>query len=467
MSSHKQDAIILVESSNSFKARVEEFLTTVLGAKEKEKDIFRNELVRLILTIQVGAGANTLTNLAKDYNFFDDFKYFKKIYLDKSAYIHRTLWREIYYFIQNKSFKNDIPVLREDVFYCISYLQDSDIEKIILAEINHEVNASLDMSDPEFKTGLNKKRSLRAYAKSKTGSLKYLSKYDPAMTQQDFEQDIIEEALRINNIYNKSSGKNLSSSDKMEDAISKYIETGLNNYVNQVKDYWRSGIRSRVSSTHHNLYQKRENLKKAIETEKDEKKLAKLNRELKLVELEIKEGSSDYFSVLVPLVRTNESENREIDAQELDHEIIDDSTIEDKMWVKELLEDLPPRIARCVSIIMGAYDEDFMIWAKTKSVKKYNLDILEHLFKASMEFCKVTKNELRNNTVIVRALANSPATKKFFGQDKDDVLIQNITTKKVYSAKLEDARDDGTKIYNINSQSKYVDTNFDKKWRLV
>lgn len=463
----KHESTILMDSKTSFKSRLEEFLLSIF-IPEEIKNKVRREVVKLVLTIQQEMGANVLTRISREHNFFEDFKFFKNIYIDKSAYLHRTLWREIIFFIQEKNYKTKNPVLEQDILYAIKFLHDEDIEKIVTMKINHDLNVSLDLNTTEFMTGKTTKRDLNSYTKSKIGSLKFLSRYDPAISKEDFQQDIVEELLRVNNIYNKSSGKNLSATDNVENAIQKYIETSLNNKVNQIKDYWGSGIRNRVSSTHSALYNRKESLEKQIRVEEEPAKLEKLESQLKAVNIEIKYGKSDYFSVLVPLVRTNESENREVDAQEVDPSIIVDDTNEEKIWAKDLIDDLPPRISRCVSILMGNYDEEFLLWVKG-STKRYNLDILDNMFKAAMEYCKVTRNELRNNAVIIQALHNSPSTQKFFGQKDSDILVQNLTTKKVYAAKVEDTRSDGSLIFSVVSgkDSKIIDTGFDKRWRKV
>lgn len=499
------EALILMDRATSFKTRLENFLSSI-SVTEEIKSQIRRETVKLILTIQNEMGANFLTRISREHEFFEDFKFFKNMYLDKSAYLHRTLWREIVYFVQETKYKNEklrleiekqikeeierssietksaklekleqkldtIKVLEDDILYAIKHLHDDDIEKIILMKINHELNVSLDLQNTEFTTGKTTKRDLNAYTKSKTNTLKYLSRYDPGVSKEDFQQDIAEELLRVNNIYNKSSGKNLSSDDDVDTAIKKYIETSLNNKVNQIKDYWGSGIRNRVSSTHSSLYNRKESLEKQIKSEADPEKLRKLQFQLKAVEIEIKEGKSDYYSVVVPLVRTNESENREVDAQEVDPTIIMDENSEDKIWAKDLIDDLPPRLSRCVNILMGNYDEGFITWAKVSSTKKYNLEILDHMFKAAMEYCKVTKNELRNNATIVQALVTAPATKKYFNQKDSDILVQNLITKKIYTARVEDTRSDGSLILSVISgkDAKLLDTSydFDKKWKLV
>ncbi len=337
-------------------------------------------------------------------------------------------------------------------------------------KINYNLNASLDLNN--FSTGKTVKRNLQTYAKSKTSSLKFLTKYDPGMERGDFQQDIIEELVRVNNAYNKSSGKNLSSEDAIETALQKYIETSLNNKVNQIKDYWGSGIRNRVSSTHASLYSMKETLEKKIKAlEFGSPEHTKALASLELVKMTLKEGKSDYYSVVVPLVRTNESENREVDAQEVDPSIITDDNSEDGFWTSSLIEDLTPKISKCVNIIIGNYDSGFIEWSKT-SKKKYNLDIFDHLSKAAMEYCKVTKNELRNNPTLIRALQTAPATKKFFKITEDSVLVQNLLTKKVYTAQIEDTRQDGSIIFTLESgkENKMFDTNdisFHKKWKIV
>lgn len=474
MTTQLHEALLTITAENCFQVRLEGFLKDLL-VEEKVKTEIRREVVKLMLTIQKGMGANKLTAISREHDFFDDFKFFKKQYLDVSAYMHRVLWREIVYFIKEQNYRIKHEALNSDILYAIKFLHNDDIERIMLLKINYNLNASLDLNN--FSTGKVVKRNLQAYAKSKTGSLKYLTKYDAGNTKDDFNQDIIEELVRVNNAYNKSSGKNLSSEDNIENAIQKYLETSLNNKVNQIKDYWGSNIRSRVSSTHSDLYKSKETLEKKLKTfEVGSPDHKKTEMALLAVKRELKEGSSDYYSVVVPLVRTNESENREVDAQEVDPTIITDDNSEDTYWSKKLLDDLEqqditPRISKCVNILLGNYDSGFIEWSKT-SKKKYNLDILDHLSKAAMEYCKVTKNELRNNPTLIRALQTAPATRKHFKMEESSLLVQNLTTKKIYTARVEDTRTDGSMIFKIdsNKDDKYFDTNdiaFDKKWKIV
>jgi hypothetical protein len=472
----------IISEKLCFQNRIEDFLATiniqddviykredgktkVTGAQIKAE--FRTETVRLALTIQNKMGATILRALSREFDFFEEFTHFKKQYLDMSAYIHKTLWRDVIYFIQMKDFRNNDAILNKDIMYCVKHLTDSDIEKIINMQINHSLNASLEIDVSNFTTGKTTQRGLYEYVESKAATLKFLSKYDFGNDQEDFVHDLMEEMIRVNNGYNKSSGKNLNAGTSVDNSIKQYIETALNNKVNQVKDYWSSDVRRRVTSTHSPLYRRRGNLRKILKKETDLTKIAEINKEIGEINEKLRTGSHDYYSTVTPLVRTNESENREVDAQEIDPSTIEEVDTEEELWAHDLILDLTPRISRCVGILMGTYDEEFTVW--TTKQKKYNLDMLDHHFKAAMEFCNVTKEELKSNPVILQALSTAPSTRKSVFQKNADILVQNLTTKKIHPAKLEDTRDDGSIIFRlVNAKDqKDIDTNYDKKWKLI
>lgn len=451
---------------NTFKHRIEEFLSELNLSKKVEND-FIKEVIRLILTIQKNMGATNLRAFSRKHEFFEDFTTFKKQYIDVSSYLQQTLWREIVYFIQNKDFKEkDNNNLNHDILYCINKLDDEDIEKILNMEINHNLNATLDMD--EFTTGQKVKRDLQTYAKSKASTLKFLSKFDHGISPDDHTQDIIEEVLRVNNIYNKSSGKNLSGEEDIDTNIKRYIETALNNKVNQIKDYWGSDIRRRVTSTHSHHFRRRNNLKKLIKKETCEKKIKEYNNEIEEINEKLRKDSHDYYSTVTPLVRTNESENREVDAQEIDLSTIEEYNFEDDYWEKDLILDLPPRLSRCVNIILGNYDEEFLKWLKLDG-KKYKVDILDQHFKAAMDFCKVNKKELRANPVILQALSTCSNARGTIYKRDANIMVRSIATNKIHAARLDDTREDGSMIFTLVEAKKprVIDTGFDKKWKFI
>ena len=94
---------------------------------------------------------------------------------------------------------------------------------------------------------------------------------------------------------------------------------------------------------------------------------------------------------------------------------------------------------------------------------------LNQYFKAAMEFCGVTKEELRSNPVIIQALSTAPATRRSVYVKGADVMVQNTQTMKIHPAKLEDEREDGTIIFRLTTvkNSKEIDSAFDKKWKLI
>lgn len=460
-----------VTATTSFQHNLESFVST-LAISDKGKNDVRREVVKLILTIQDKMGATVLRTMMRDiegFDYFEDFVHWKKMYLDVSAYIQRVLWREVVYFIQKKDFQGNNPQTNKDVMYCIKCLHDEDIQKVVEMKINHNLNAALDLSADSFTTGKTTQRDLYSYVRSKAQTLKYLSKYDFGIEPEDFVQEVVEELVRVNNIYNRSSGKNLDASVKLDSAIKAYIETALNNKINQVKDYWSSDSRRRVTSTHAAEYRKRANLRKLLKKEVDLEKIEKIKGELAKLEEFLRTKNHDYYSVVTPLVRNNESEDREVDAQEINPAIIIPNTTDDDIWSNDLIIDLPKRVSRCVSIIIGNHDDEFYNWVKERGMNQVIEKDLNRYFKAAMEFCGVTKEELRSNPVIIQALSTAPATRRSVYVKGADVMVQNTQTMKIHPAKLEDEREDGTIIFRLTTvkNSKEIDSAFDKKWKLI
>ncbi len=458
-------------SSASFQQNLESFVES-LNISEKGKASFRREVVKLVLTIQDKMGATVLRTMMKDiegHDYLEDFVFWKKQYLDVSAYVQRVLWREVVYFIQKKDFQGNDPQTNKDVMYCIRWLADKDIQKIVEMKINHNLNAALDLNADSFTTGKTTQRDLYAYVRSKAQTLKYLSKYDYGIEPEDFVQEVVEELIRVNNIYNRSSGKNLDESVKIDSAIKAYVEVALNNKINQVKDYWSSDSRRRVTSTHAAEYRKRANLRKALKKEVDLEKIAKINKELGELEEFLRTKNHDYYSVVTPLVRNNESEDREVDAQEINPNIIIPNTTDEDIWSNDLILDLPQRVSRCVSIILGNHDDEFYNWIKDNGMSAEVEKDLNRYFKAAMDFCGVERDELRSNPVIIQALSTAPATKKSVYVKGADVMVQNVQTMKIHPAKLEDEREDGTIIFKLTAvkSSREIDSAFDKKWKLI
>ena len=455
----------------SFQQNLEGFVST-LAISEKGKANFRREVIKLVLTIQDKMGATVLRTMMKDiegHDYLEDFVHWKKQYLDVSAYVQRVLWREVVYFIQKQDFQGNDPQTNKDVMYCIRWLADKDIQKVVEMKINHNLNAALDLSADSFTTGKTTQRDLYAYVRSKAQTLKYLSKYDYGLEPEDFVQEVVEELIRVNNIYNRSSGKNLDATVKLDSAIKAYIETALNNKINQVKDYWSSDSRRRVTSTHAAEYRKRSNLRKALKKETDLDKIAKIRVELGQLEEFLRTKNHDYYSVVTPLVRNNESEDREVDAQEINPSIIIPNTTDEDIWSNDLIIDLPQRISRCVSIILGNHDEEFYNWIKDNGMSAEVEKDLNRYFKAAMDFCGVDREELRSNPVIIQALSTAPATKKSVYVKGADIMVQNTQTMKIHPAKIEDEREDGTIIFRLTAvkNSKEIDSAFDKKWKLI
>lgn len=471
--------------SLSFQKQLEDFIDSVSDyvlAENKNQALieFKREVIRYILKIQKGMGSTAIKSMAHRNNFIDDWVFFKQMYLDMSFYVNRRLWKAIVIYVKDLEEDQD-EMITADVNYCISQLTTEDIEKIKDKKVNTDCNLDhIDMS--KFETGKRKKRTLPEYFASKTGSLKFLATYDPAMEQEDFEQDLAVEFFRVANYYEQSAGSKLKEEKKnnipVEERFMKYAETALNNKVLNLKEHWSCESRRRVSTTDNKLYRLQAKLKKDISKDPSNDKL---KRELEKVKAKLRTSNGDYFSTVTPLVRGEDGEFRELDAREigtpLTKAVNPMGETEDTMWINQILTDLPSKVADFVNIICFDGNEEFERWfdnwAKGKKVK-YNTNNFDHRVKGAFEYCGVTRDELKKCDQLLKFLERKKkGTWDHFFKDKNkspnQILVKHRDTNKIVRAFLKDDRDDGSCIFSV-TDPKYkgeYDTAYDNEWKVV
>lgn len=271
--------------SKSFSERVSTFVSS-LNLDNQHSEKLTLEIIRFVLQIQRGAHSSDLRRLTFRLDCFDDFNYFKTQYLDVSAYIHRKLWVAVVNKIKNNHIPKD-DMLKNDVDFCLSYINnEEDINRVKQIEIKEELNVD-DLDLATMKTGKTNKRDFPTYVKSKSYTLSYITDYDPGMTKEDLEQDLLCEAVRVFNAYPRSKCKNIERAREVpkDVRVQRYEETALNNKVMNIKEYHSCESRRRVATTSSALYKEKQKKKKLLNKDPEAAEflvpIKKLERQMK------------------------------------------------------------------------------------------------------------------------------------------------------------------------------------------
>lgn len=407
---------MLPNENNCFRRRVEKFVDSVtfFVREEKDKNELIDEVVRLMLKIQKGTGSVLICKIAFQLNILEEFKYFKVNYLDVSSYIHRCLWIEVVKFLKNKT-QHESAVVRSDVEFMVSRLNQSDIEKLM----NITINESLSIDSIDFTTlmiGQNKKRSIQDHAKSKIYTLRFLAENDPGLSMEDFEQDLVCEFFRVANQYPRSKCKNVerSGDDDLETRIQKYTETALNYKIDNIKEFFSCDSRKRVIASDSHLYKQKAKIKRLI---KNSDNCESLLKELAEIETKIRTSNADYMSVVSPLVSQSDSEYRILDVTDEttteesgqtyyaeDNSLICDN--QTKMWIDQICNRVDKPYADFVRIVVGETHEDFDKWVKLHDMP---IATFESLVKSARKFCNISKKQLEDNGVLLEILEDARA----------------------------------------------------------
>lgn len=486
----------------SFQVRVEQLVSEIsfFVQKESDRQELVTEIIRLVLGIQTGMGSTSLRRIAFRNNILDDFTFFKNQYLDVSHYLHRLLWKAMVRSVQQGENYTDnqlrldiraclekkvpldkqiagqktVPldevtlahtaaILRADVAFCLRNLKDKDLTKIRELTINEELNIdSIDMAN--FTTGKIKPKDLQTYVKTKSYTLTFLSEYDPGFTPDDFDQDLLCESIRVANVYGRSKCKNLHRELLDEDKqpqkmtsidirLQKYMETALNNKVDNLKEYYTCDNRRRVSTTDSELYKEKNKIKKLLQknptyhankekvqelrkmigiVKKNVEKrngfkrdLAELEAKMCLdsgykelkermdkVDNDLRHSNGDYYSMVTPLVRHDEGEDRVIDvADETQGEQKDgehllyhsEKTFDERLWLDGICEDVPRNIALFVRIVIGDFSPEFETWSQEHGIDTSHFDAMVN---GAKRYCNVTKSQLMDNQALIKALTD-------------------------------------------------------------
>jgi len=404
-------------NEESFKHRIGEFLAT-LPIADDDRTACEIEIVRLVLQIQNGSGSATIRKNTFALGVLEEFTYFKNHYLDFSQYLNRVLWVLVPEFIREKEIHSNNHVA-DDIEYCLSVVMSpsnakssEDLAKLSKKQVNSAFNVDFMTIDENWTTGRKTRRSLSAYVKSKVGTVKFLWDYDLAFEQEDFEQELIVEILRVFNTYPKSKGTNAGLDDNSESSIRNriemYIEMAINNKVNNLKEYYTCDNRQRVSNSHSALYKEKKKIKKLITKaakeiadmsiatlsppvcqelatrEEKEGALAALRQSEVDLGAKIKNTETDYRSIVTPMVNRDESgeeSTMELNGEEVGFNVGPTSpysphSIENSVWTNKVVERLridgEEKIARFVEIIVHEHDPAFDAWADQEGVNTNN-----------------------------------------------------------------------------------------------
>lgn len=401
---------LLHPAFRSFKFRVEGFINSV-NLDDKNREDIVHEIVKLVMQIQEGMGSNTLRRKTFRLDILDDFTLFKNQYLDMSFHVHRRLWKAVIKAVNEGIFPEvENKALKEDVDFCIEHLNAADLKRVQGLSVNEHLNVdSIDID--KFETGEKKRKDLTTNSKSKVHSLRFLCDYDSSFELHDFVQDLTVESVRVINSYGRSRGKKLEGENgNVQLRVEKYVETALNNKVMNIKEFHTCENRRRVTTTHAPLYKERTKLKKLI---KENPGKVELPDRLKDVEKALKNTESDYYSVVTPLVKSEDGEDRVIEVADTREDDICKTVnkeftinthkgVEDSMFLEDIILGLPQRFSTFVKIIIGFSVPEFETWASKEGINITNPDSLS---KGAKKFCKVTTQELRSHPVLREALA--------------------------------------------------------------
>jgi len=244
----------------SFATRLNKFAAEC-KLSEEDAHSLKAEVIRYVLKLLSRKGTLSIRAFAKKHNFLGEFTHFRDQYLSISQYVHRTLWVKVLEFYNEQKVPEDALVL-SDVQFCLEHLNKEDLKKLKTQKVNPALNIDHIQIDQNWQIGGKKKKNtLKDFIKSKTGTLQYLNQYDGAVTQEDFQQEIACEVLRVANIYPKLN-QQITDDTSIEDKLQRYISVSVNNKVLSIKEHYDHPSRRRVVSTIEPLYKEMKKFKR-------------------------------------------------------------------------------------------------------------------------------------------------------------------------------------------------------------
>ena len=306
--------------SRSFKTKLTEFLTP-LGLTDEGQRSFIQEAIRGVLRLDTSKN-QALRMVAHRLGIVDDLTHFKYIYLDGSYYLHMELWIQVAKFFQKGQPMDE--AVAADFEFMKGYLDEADLASLAHVKTNDHLDLMAaraanmvaltsgkceldDVADDKkaelserqalirgsriwvaqnpnrgapcidartWETGKNVRRNLSKYVQSKLKPVKFLTKYDPMWGEEDFEQDLAADLIRIGNTYRRSPQTKVKNEDPetfvATEQFQRFAEVSLNLKLKGIQSYHTQEPRRRVKSTLDPFYERRRVLRKlGAETLKD------------------------------------------------------------------------------------------------------------------------------------------------------------------------------------------------------
>jgi hypothetical protein len=457
-----------------FSIKMEEFLTECTLPEEAKKHL-RAELIRSVLKLLDRKGTLSARAYARKYNCLEKFTFFREQYLSISKYIHRDLWTGVIEFHNKEIIPND-QALFSDITYCLSNLEKTDHKNLKKMKINPNLNIDHIKIDEKWRIGKKVKHKLMDFIKSRTNTLQYLSQYDGALSQEDFQQEIACEMFKIVNLYPKlqSDGDDAD----VEDKLQRYISVSVNNKVLNIKGYYDHSSRRRIVSTIEPLYKEMKKFKRlhadALKTETkicetnnleyhwivlclakrypetkwDSQPIETLREEfakirndtpdqgyyvhkvcdlpykskeylekLQGIKDKIKNSNSDYYSTVTSIVSDGDIDDEPSNFTDPSNSF---EAIENNLWVDNICNRVKDgNLSRFIRIVTGSEDKEFETWATSNNINTSNFD---SLLKGAKKYLKISQTKLQSDKTLEKIVKEVLHGKKRSEEEKQQPL---------------------------------------------
>lgn len=137
-----------------------------------------------------------------------------------------------------------------------------------------------------------------------------------------------------------------------------------------------------------------------------------LTKDVSELDKQLKESDGDYYSTVVSLIRPADNDNAEkpldishdqvaVITGESDHSFGSVASLESKMWVDNLCENVTPSVARFIRIVTGEEDKEFEKWANDNHVDS---SLFVTLINGAKRYLNIKTADLKKNPFILAAL---------------------------------------------------------------
>jgi len=285
--------------SRSLRTKLTEFFSP-LGMTEENKRLFTQEVIRSVLRLDTSK-PQALRMVAHRLGIVDELSHFKHLYLDGSYYLDMELWIQVAKFFQDGTPMD--AAVEADFHFMEDFFEEEDL--VALAHVKTNDHLDLTASNAKavaraaesaadlrirsalypdraapcinaktWETGKTTRRNLTKYIQSKLKPVKFLMKYDPMWSKEDFEQDLTADLIKLGNVYRRSPQTKIKDTDLEKfvatEEFQRYAEVSMNLKLSGIQSYHTQEPRRRVKSTLDDYYSRRRALRKmGAETFKD------------------------------------------------------------------------------------------------------------------------------------------------------------------------------------------------------